>query len=232
MIEDPQNSDFGDGQRTSGPESAGDVDHPVLAAVPGRSRGIHSQQNRDWRLDKSLFVAVCMVLGILMVLLCLSLYVQHRNYRDAIAHGFESGSPINHASVISYSRALDFAVVKTSALFLAFALVFVGALYVLRIAEAEYRLAVGTDGARGSLKTSSPGLVMVTLGVVLIALVLNAKSLVEYGNLPPESPQAAVPYSPSGSGSTLLPNPPEQRFEKPPLSNIPPQSSFDPAERS
>lgn len=231
MTQNPQNPEFGEARHGSGSQSAGDVENAGAAATAGRRRETHSQQKQDWRLDRSLFVVVCILLGVLMLLLCMSLYGQYANYRDAIAHGLESGAPIDHASVISYSRALDFAVSKTTALFSAFALVFVGALYVLRLGEAHYRLTAGTNGGRGSLQTSSPGLVMVTLGVILIALVLNAKSMVEYSHVPRESPQAAVHDSPSSSGNEQRLNEREQRLAKPPLSSIPPHSSPDPTER-
>jgi hypothetical protein len=223
MTKNPQEPEFDEARQGNGSESTDDAGHAGSTAA-GRSRETHSQKKRDWRLDRSLFVVVCIVLGVLLLVLCMSLYVQYGNYRDAIVHGLESVAPIDHASIISYSRALDFAVVKTTALFLAFALVFVGALYVLRIGEADYRLTASTKGGRGSLQTSSPGLVMVTLGVILIALVLNAKSAVEYSRMPREGPQAAAQDSPSSSGDV-------QRSEKPPLSHIPPQSYPNPTER-
>ena len=144
----------------------------------------YSQRKHDWRLDRSLFVVVGTVLGLLMVVLFLSLYAQYDNYHDAIMQEFESADPINHASIISYSRALDFAVAKMIALFSACTLVLIGSLYVLRIGEAEYKLAVGNEKGKGAFQTSSPGLVMVTLGAVLIVLILNTQSTIEYNSSP------------------------------------------------
>jgi len=137
--------------------------------------------------------------------LSLSLYVQYDNYHNAIKYELESVTPINHASVISYSRAFDFAVAKMIALFSACVLVLIGSLYVLRIGEAEYKLAIGNEKGRGALQTSSPGLVMVTLGAILIVLVLSTKSTIQYGSSP-------------NTGGVLQPNEHKQPV-KPPLSS-------------
>lgn len=180
---------------------------PVDGAEPTTKhyRETYSQRKHDWRLDRSLFVVVSTVLGLLMLVLFLSLYVQFDNYHNAIIREFESVAQINHASIISYSRALDFAVAKMIALFSACTLVLIGALYVLRIGEAEYKLAVGNEKGKGTLQTSSPGLVMVTLGAVLIVLVLNTKSTIEYNSLPDISDGQSNEH--------------EQQHEKPPLSS-------------
>lgn len=222
MIDDRQDQGCGEAQRSKESGLANEIEHSASVLAPHSSRETYSQQMQDWRLDRSLFFVVCTALGTLMLLLCASLYVQYSNYRAALAHVLKNSTPIDHASVISYSRALDFAVVKTSALFLAFALVFVGALYVLRIAETGYKLGAGTNAGKLSLQTSSPGLVMVTLGVILIAFVLNAKSAIEYSRVPSESPQAVALDILSSSEKELQSIEPDERLEKPPLSRDPP----------
>ncbi len=141
-----------------------------------------------------LFVVVCAILLCLTVLLGASLYFQHLNYSLGVNSAIK-GAKTDHNSIITYSRAWDFAVIKTSSLFLAFTLIFVGSLYVLRIADSNYSLKIEGKEVKGSLETSSPGLVMITLGVILVGLVLYDKSLIDYR----PSPQA-VAVSPEGDG--------------------------------
>lgn len=70
---------------------------------------------------------------------------------------------------------------KTSALFLGFMVIYTGALYVLRSADTAYELSVGQGTQLGaSLKSSSPGLLLVTIGALLVALVLHSRSEVGF----------------------------------------------------
>lgn len=132
------------------------------------------------RLDVAIFAAVAVILLALLVLLAFNLIFQYLNYRDGVRFALADPKYIDHASVLTYSRAWDFAVVKTSALFLSFLLIFTGALYVLRVGETNFELSAEKADFRGSLSLSSPGLIMVTLGVFLTAYVLSNKTYVEY----------------------------------------------------
>lgn len=76
-------------------------------------------------------------------------------------------------------------------------LVFTGALYVLRIATSQYRFNVKSGRHSGTLQTSSPGLVMITLGVFLVALTVSNKTVMNYGegtstSAPPISSKSAT----------------------------------------
>jgi hypothetical protein len=130
-------------------------------------------------LDKSLFLVVAMMLLFTVALLSVNLVFQHRNYDAGIAAALKSNS-IDHAVVITYTRAWDFAIAKISSIFLAFCLILIGALYVLRAASASYSLSVTDQFRKSSLETGSPGLVMMTLGVALMAIVILSSSTVEY----------------------------------------------------
>ena len=132
------------------------------------------------RLDVAIFAAVAVVLFALLVLLAFNLVFQYLNYRDGVRFALADPKYIDHASVLTYSRAWDFAVVKTSALFLSFLLIFTGALYVLRVGETNFELSAEKADFKGSLSLSSPGLIMVTLGVFLTAYVLSNKTYIEY----------------------------------------------------
>jgi magnesium-transporting ATPase (P-type) len=129
----------------------------------------------DWRL----FSVVCGILVMLTVLFVFGVWVQWKGYQEGINAALAEGTK-DHAAILSYNRALGAAIVKTSALFLGYLLVFTGALYVLRKASAAYRLSTKASGFEGTLQTSSPGLVIITLGVLLIAVTILTKSDVEY----------------------------------------------------
>ncbi len=130
------------------------------------------------RLDVAIFSAAAVVLLALLVLLAFNLLFQYLNYRDGVRFALANPKYIDHASVLTYSRAWDFAVVKSSAL--SFLSIFTGALYVLRVGETNFELSAEKADFKGSLSLSSPGLIMVTLGVFLTAYVLSNKTYVEY----------------------------------------------------
>ena len=136
--------------------------------------------------DKFLLYLVGIMVALVVLLLSFNLYFQYWTYSRAIGLALGTDTPglVDHGIVLSYSRAWDFAVVKTSALFLAFALIFVGALYVLRTVETSYSLSVTGGDAKAALATSSPGLVMVTLGVSIVLFVLVTKTSVTYDSVP------------------------------------------------
>jgi len=128
--------------------------------------------------SRQLFVIVTVLLAVQLALLVGNLWFQYHNYAAGIALAERAGGTADTLSLILiYSRAWDFAVTKTSALFLGFLVIYTGALYVLRSADTAYELSV-TQGTQSgaTLKSSSPGLVMVTLGSLLVALVLQHKS--------------------------------------------------------
>lgn len=128
--------------------------------------------------SKPLFVIVTALLVVQLALLVGNLWFQLNNYRVGITLARSSGATADAVSLILvYSRAWDFAVTKTSALFLGFTVIYIGALYVLRSADTAYEISY-TQGTQmgASLKSSSPGLVLITLGAVLVGLVLYHKS--------------------------------------------------------
>lgn len=122
--------------------------------------------------------------------------------------------PPDHAASLAYARALDLVMIKTLALMLAFITVFLGALYVLRTAGAAYQAAISGGGYSGSLQTSSPGLVMVTLGTAVVAAALLIKGNVNYkapqatpvtAAAPAQDQAAAAPQAPQSSSAVSPP---------------------------
>lgn len=126
-------------------------------------------------LVRPLFVVVCCALVFLGGLVVACLFVSNRDYQLGINAAIAGQSP-NHLAILTYSRAWDFAVVKFSTVFLGFGIILIGALYVLRQAEAQFLMSVDGPGAKGSLQSSSPGLVMIALGVVLLIVALQTKN--------------------------------------------------------
>lgn len=102
----------------------------------------------------------------------------HDTYSQALHEILdESNDPISRAFfALSFGRAKDFALVKGAALLLSFLVVIIGALMVLKGAEVTYKLNLEAETKKSTLETSSPGLVMVTLGLVLAFGVLMTKS--------------------------------------------------------
>ncbi len=145
----------------------------------------HNKTAAEVRLDRYIFGIMTLILAFLSVLLYQNLNAQRANYRDGIAIAL--GDPIDHAAALTYARASDAAVMKLSALFLGFLLIFTGALYVLRNATAQYRLRAKGAGHSGGLQTSSPGLVVVTLGVLLVGTALVTVQQIDYQSEPTTS---------------------------------------------
>lgn len=156
--------------------------------TPSENTGVTPQAYAQLNpLTVILAVIVVALLGSVFVLLLLTLRSQLSTYERGIERALGE-QPTIHANVIAYARCADFAVAKTSSLFLAFIVVLVGALYVLRSADKEFALSVQGLQGRGSLQTSSPGLVMIALGVTLVGLVVFSRSTVSYISPPASAP--------------------------------------------
>lgn len=176
--------------------SAREAANPALAPLDGSPLSVSSGSQDHAGLDGKLFVAVSLILALLGALCTASLIVQVHTYLAAIQHATQADDT---SGILSLTRALDAAIVKTSALFLGYVLVFTGALYILRIATAHYRLSVKSGRTAGNLDTSSPGLVMLTLGVLLVITAIVNKSSVEYGHETEKPPIAASPAGQVGN---------------------------------
>ena len=128
------------------------------------------------RLDKILVVVVSAVLVLIGGLLASSLFAQWGMYHAAAASALELKAEGGHL-VLSFTRAFDFAVIKTSVVFMGMLVTFVGALYVLRAQREAFALQVSPRSrARATLRTASPGLVIVTLGVSTVNVAVVTKN--------------------------------------------------------
>lgn len=167
--------------------------------------------------SRQLFTIVTLLLAFQLALLVGNLWFQLRNYTAGIALAQQSGATADAVSLILiYSRAWDFAVTKTSALFLGFMVIYTGALYVLRSADTAYEISL-TQGAQlgATLKSSSPGLAMIALGSGLVALVLHNKSEVGFQiSASPAAPGVHATSASSAASEQLAP--PRPRPAEPP----------------
>ena len=164
---------------------------PAAKTEGSTGQGLCDPQSREPLYNRPLFVIVTSMLVIQLVLLVGSLWFQYRNYAFGIALAQQAGAgPESVSLILIYSRAWDFAVTKTVSLFLGYMVLYTGALYVLRSADTSYELSIAQGTQQGaSLKTSSPGLVLVTLGGALIALV---GAMLIYGAYDPPSRRLAL----------------------------------------
>src|ERR1700761_2643170 len=84
-------------------------------------------------VDKRIMLVVSAILLLLSGMMVACVGLEWQKYDAAIAVAIKELPP-DHAAALSYARALDAAVTKTAALMLAYIVVFLGALYVLRTA--------------------------------------------------------------------------------------------------
>ena len=91
----------------------------------------------------------------------------------------QQSSGLSLAYVLQLSRAYDFVIVKSAALFLGYTVVVVGCMFVLKGVEASYRLQLARAATRSTLETSSPGLVLITIGAALVAVTVMVQSTIQ-----------------------------------------------------
>jgi hypothetical protein len=159
-----------------------------LTIADGASDTIHMPQatfearRHAWesKLDLVLLVAATLAMAAAVGFLVYTVLTQISVYRALVTAELSRPGPVDHAAMLAYTRSGDFAVAKFAALFLGFTLIFLGAAYTLRMARVSYEFSVSKENAAtAALSTSSPGLVMVSLGVLLVALTVLTQSSVD-----------------------------------------------------
>lgn len=127
-------------------------------------------------IDIALFSVVAAQLIFVGLLLWRHIEVTQQVYGDAIKAAADQNL-LRHAVTLGFARALDFAIVKSAAVFLGFGLVMIGALYVLKVTNAAFQLdATVADQSRLSLQSTSAGLVLATVGAALVTVALFSQS--------------------------------------------------------
>ena len=138
---------------------------------------MNPQTNR--RLDVALFVLTVAIVLALFVIFAFDVYNQYTNYTHVIE--LAKSPPIDHAALIAYTRSWDLAATKFLTIFLSFLIIFLGSLFVLRASTTHFFVSAETPGTlRGILSITSPGLVMVFLGTVLVIASVYKEGTVNY----------------------------------------------------
>ncbi|MDF1800541.1 MAG: hypothetical protein P1V81_15290 [Planctomycetota bacterium] len=143
--------------------------------------------------------SVAVGLVALCVLLSVALWLASENYGEVRglasdyfaagnSAGVEAGAPEVAAKRLPFrpdlpmlfalnaSRAQDMLFFKGAALIIGFAMVLFGCLFVLTGIQQSYKLSISQGESKSALKTSSPGLVLISLGSVLVVASLTAKA--------------------------------------------------------
>jgi hypothetical protein len=107
--------------------------------------------------------------------------------------------------VFALSRAQDAAQMKAVALWLGFVVITFGCFFVLKGVEANYRLSFSKSTTRSALSTSSPGLVLITFGTVLVIAATIVKSTININDAPSAGGDASVPAAPVHNQTSTLP---------------------------
>lgn len=102
-----------------------------------------------------------------------------------------------------FARAQDATLVKGGALLLSFLVVILGVLMVLEGSKAFYKLNVEGGGKKSALETSSPGLVMITLGLALVYGVMMYKTEFNLSSSNQGQPQASFSTDEAGAPAQL-----------------------------
>jgi hypothetical protein len=147
--------------------------------VGGRYRLKDTERDRDQVVGSVIGVFIFALFLLVASLMCWSVYIQVKLITTATAVALTHPNT-DHAAALGYSRALNTAVVKTSCIFLAYLLIFLGGLYVLRTAKQTFGLDIEAKGVKGTLNTSSPGLVMAALGAALVLGALFHEPRLDY----------------------------------------------------
>lgn len=183
--------------------------------------------------DGFAMVAVSALFVAAAVLLFSSVAVQQKTYSQIIGRLSDGAEIQDYALVLAFARAMDFAVLKTSAVFMGFLLVLLGALYVLHAARSGYRLSVEMGGgSKLALHTASPGLVLVTLGVVVVLLSINSRSQIDYSADRLRADAAGSSLSAPKSGNSSIMESDVVAFARSNSQNKPPFTSTGAAARA
>lgn len=117
--------------------------------------------------------------------------------------------PLNHFALTAYTNGMAASYAKMFPIVLSFLLIFAGSVYVLLPVKAVYSGSINHGGATGSFETTSPGLVIVTLGVVLAITAIWHPVSVSYEG-PPDQARLSYVNSVATSGGVQLRRAPEQ----------------------
>lgn len=164
---------------------------------------------------------VCVVVLVVAGLALHAAATRAQGSYESLVDGFwpatlPADQPLDHdrmSTTVALLGMRDMTVLRSAIIFIGFIVTILGCVFVLKGVEAVYNLGLEGNGARATLGTASPGLVLITAGVVLILFALREESSLELklsgaGQTHVEPARADVAPMPS-SEPTLPPiNPP------------------------
>jgi len=146
--------------------------------------------------QKALYTVLTLTLVATMILLIFAARISHADYAgvmNLVEHGAGDGHRASSAGELTFAflsaRAWDAFALRGGALILSFLTVLTGALFVLKGVQSTYNLRLAGKGLRSTLETSSPGLVMITVGSVLFAITILSQSKFSTNIGPDASPE-------------------------------------------
>lgn len=178
------------------------------------------------RIDVFLLLIVTLVLILVCTLLGINLYNQNHLYNTLIDYTLTKTDQNIQGYALAFSKSLDFAVAKICSIFIGFLLVLIGALYIIKVFNVSYKLnAEVPEKLKLSLESSSPGLVLSTLGVVVLIFSITTKyelELKDYTNEPSFIIKDTTINLPSidSAWRKLNPQKPDSMVSKPVISKI------------
>ncbi|AKJ03290.1 Hypothetical protein AA314_04916 [Archangium gephyra] len=179
--------------------------------------------------SEKLFVYIIVAAVIAFILVAVGWFSARavETYADAAnaAQGAYTDRSISPQDALTYrllfARAQDATLVKGGALLLSFLVVILGVLMVLEGSKAFYKLNVEGGGKKSALETSSPGLVMITLGLALVYGVMMYKT--EFSLSASSQGQSRVPpAAEEDAAAAAQPTPAVEPRERPLQAAAPP----------
>ncbi len=137
------------------------------------------------RLELFLILLISSILIFGLITESILIANQIKNYDDIIELEFTNPSGPDMVVLFTISKSLDATIVRSTSIFFSFTLVLLGALMLFRAIDAQYELSLKTgSGFAMDLKSSSPGLILATGGIVLLIVVNQEISGKAYLKLP------------------------------------------------
>ncbi len=131
------------------------------------------------KIDNLILTVLVLVIGFTMFLLVQNLLTQKKVYTDALISVQQSPTIITPNAVLAYSRSMDFAITKTSAIMMGFVLIFTGALLLFKLFNGSINLSSSLPGnVKFDLQTSTPGLALAAFGTIILVVAITTQSKV------------------------------------------------------
>jgi hypothetical protein len=157
----------------------------------------------------SFITLLLIVVGVAIYVFRLVNFSLHTQTDTYIRASQDAAKSPNHGPelVLDFTRVMDSAIVKSIVVFMGFVVTLVGIMCVLRAATASFSLEVKSGTQSGALNTSSPGLVIVVLGIFAVGLALYSKTdiSIQEGRGQPAGSEASAP-SPKIVGMASAPD--------------------------